>query len=169
MFWKALSLRAHPKNMECLSIQLHGWAKWTRRREEVWRSCTRDNVEADEIFCIESGCSLVASGGHRVKEWSGLISDKKQQEFKLRTLRMYSWGFFLWWKRRFLWYYYSFNSVHIVNPIVLHYVLRGHIRCRCFTNSVSHYISFIFPPPPLYYDDNTVIFIITSLFTLSSL
>ena len=27
-----------------------------------------------ELFCIESGCWLVASGDHRVKEWCGQIS-----------------------------------------------------------------------------------------------
>jgi len=51
---------AHPRNTENASIR--GWAKRARRRaetkqfREVWRRCTRDNVEVEESFYIESGC-----------------------------------------------------------------------------------------------------------------
>ena len=47
---------AHPRNTEYLSIC--GWAKRMRRRvemkklREVWRGCTRNNVEADESYFV---------------------------------------------------------------------------------------------------------------------
>ena len=47
---------AHSKNTEYPSIR--GWTKTARRRvemkqlREVWRSCTRDNVEADVGYFV---------------------------------------------------------------------------------------------------------------------
>ena len=47
---------AHPRNTEDVSI--HGWTKTARRRvemkqlREVWKSCTRNNVEADDSYFV---------------------------------------------------------------------------------------------------------------------
>ena len=57
MCWKALSPGppAHPEDTENPSIR--SWVKRGRRvelkqLEEVWRSCTRDNVEVDESYFV---------------------------------------------------------------------------------------------------------------------
>ena len=51
---------AHPRSTEDPSIW--GWAKRTRGRvgmkqlRAVWRSCTRDNVEADDVLILAADC-----------------------------------------------------------------------------------------------------------------
>ena len=56
MYWKDLSPRVLLPILGTRNIR--GWAKRAGRRvdikqlREVWRSCTRDNVEADERYCV---------------------------------------------------------------------------------------------------------------------
>ena len=83
---------AHPRNTEDQGIR--GWAKRTRRRvemkqlREVWRSCTRDNVEADERFYQGGPMEriTVISMLHPKRRWFLMIQLFEQPTVRWREL-----------------------------------------------------------------------------------
>ena len=103
MYWKDLSPRVLlPILGTRKDASIRGWAKRTRRRvemkqlKEIWRSCTRINVEADESYFV---LNPVASRDRKEKylTWADSGTFKKEASWAVdHCLNFIFWVLFEW-------------------------------------------------------------------------